>query len=351
MNRPARYKNLLFLCVPLLALFGFDAANGATISAWITYWDLTKSAEIFHNHFLGTINTIHSFVYVFDENARIVNACKDKTVYAKALQVLKNGKANVIPTITNDIQYSDGKRKLKDTAIVSRILTDDTLRQQHLQQILAITEELQAPGVDIDYENMDIRDKDLFSRFIEELAAALHARNKTLTVTVQHKTRSRQRAGAEAIDWKEVSRHADRIVVMCYNYSSRLGKPGPICPPFWLKDIIRFARSQIPQEKICIALPLHGYDWSKEQTVSVNIKTAQALIDKYNAALQWDTHSASPYFTYYTNGVRHQVWFENDKSISEKIKIIKRYKISHLAVWHLGILDPSLTEPLQEFSY
>ncbi|MBL7132155.1 MAG: hypothetical protein ISS45_12285, partial [Candidatus Omnitrophica bacterium] len=113
--------------------------------------------------------------------------------------------------------------------------------------------------------------------------------------------------------------------------------------------IIRFAKSQIPQEKICIALALHGYDWSKGSVNSLNFRKAAELIEKHSARLRWDRKSQTPYFRYSKGGISHQVWFEDQKSISRKIQIIKKYKINKIALWHLGILSPSLSEPLESF--
>jgi spore germination protein YaaH len=167
---------------------------------------------------------------------------------------------------------------------------------------------------------------------------------------VQHKTKDHGRTASGLLNWKEISKYADTITIMCYNYSSRNSKPGPLCPVFWLKDIINFAKTQIPLEKICIALTIHGYDWSKNSATSVNSKKANELIKKYNADLLWDHKSLAPYFKYSdAEGIRHEVWFENQKSLLDKIEVIKDYKINNIAIWHLGILDPSLSESLEQF--
>lgn len=326
--------------------FGFASTKKNTISAWLVYWDTTHSFKNLKDNFMARIGEINPFVYVFDKDANIINACKNPTEYRQIIEVCNSGLGiKVIPTITNDVVSPDTENKSKDPAVIQHILNDRELRKKHIQQIRDIAKEDYIDGIDIDYENIDIADRNLFSQFISELSEELHRQNKMLNVTVQQKTEDHLRSGAGSIDWREISRYADKITIMCYGYSSKSSKPGPICPFYWLKKIIEFAVSQIPRDKICIALAFHGYDWSKETTNSLNFKIASQLIKKYAAKLRWDKKSRSPYFLYYDeNKIKHQVWFENKKSILEKIKIIKKNKIQHIALWHLGILDPDLRQ-------
>ncbi|MDD5618045.1 MAG: glycosyl hydrolase family 18 protein [Candidatus Omnitrophica bacterium] len=227
------------------------------------------------------------------------------------------------------------------------MLNNQELRQKHIRQILSVAKEINADGIDIDYEELYAQDKETFSQFIKELSQALHKDNKTLVVTVSQKIEDHSRNGAGATDWREISRYADKIMIMCYNYSTRGGRPGPICPLFWLNDIIKFAKTQIPPDKIGIALGVYGYDWSKKGTVTVNLRQAKSLINNYKAKLKWDKKSQSPYFIYYKNGVEHKVWFENEKSIAQKLKVIEKHKITNIGIWHLGMLDSSLSQSFQ----
>lgn len=352
MNSKAKNIFLAIFAVGLiLSVFISDchSTSAKTIDIWLPYWDIKNCIQIINNDKITEkINRINLFFYAFDKELNIINTTKDNLDYQKIMEVISKKNIKIIPTITNDIFYSKTDVKLKDPEIIHQILTNKELKEKHIKQILELVNSLGAEGIDIDYENIDIKDKDSFTEFIKELSILLHKENKILLVTVQQKFEDHQRSGPGAIDWKEISQYADKVIIMCYNYSSKNTKPGPIAPIFWLEDIIKFAVSQIPQEKICIALTLHGYDWS-EKTNSLNLSIANNLIQIRNAKLLWDNKSQSPHFVYSKDGSKHQVWFENEKSISEKIKIINRYNIPHLALWHLGALVPSLSELIDLF--
>lgn len=349
----AKIKNKFLLTLSFVVILVLLISNCESkeeiVSAWVPYWDINNSLQNIKNNFSGKIGEINLFFYCLDKDGNIINASKDRTELKQTINNFRQSGARIILTITNDIAYSKTEKKLKEPEIIHQVLTDNGLREKHIRQIMEIIKETRADGIDVDYESIDIGDKDIFTQFIKELSAVLRLEKKTLYVTVQHKTENHQRSGAGSADWQEISRYADRIIIMCYNYASKISKPGPICPSFWLKDIIKFAKSQIPLDKLCLALPFYGYDWSQEKTNSVNFKIAGAIIDKHKAKLKWDSESQTPYFIYYENGTKHSVWFENPKSILNKIKIIKKYKIKYLAFWHLGILDPRLSRSIELF--
>lgn len=346
-NRRIKFLSLLLLFLPLIS--GYTYLQSKTVDIWFTYWDVSNSLNNLKNIHKDKINGINLFFYSLDKDGNIINALLEPDEYKQILSTIQKLEVKIVPTLTNDIIYSKTNTILKDPDIISKILNDSTLRKKHIQQIMEIAKGINADGIDIDYEQMYAKDRDKFSQFIKELSGVLHDQNMTLSVTVQQKTEDHQRQGAGAIDWQEISNYADQIIIMCYNYSSKTSKPGSICPLFWLKDIIKFAKSQVPSEKICIALGLYGYDWSNKDCNSVNFKKVVELVKENSAVLFWDRESQSPYFSYSKSGLQHEVWFENQESILKKIKLIKRHNINHTAIWHLGLVESSLFEPFESF--
>ena len=340
---------MLLLLLLSLLFSGYAYLQNKTVDVWFAYWDVNNSLNNLENISKDKINGINLFFYSLDKNGDIINALPEPDDYKPILNTVQKLGVKIIPTFTNDIIYSKTNIVPKDPDIISEILNDSTLRKKHIQQIIKIAKEVNADGIDIDYEKIYAEDKNKFSQFIKELSGILHDQNMTLSVTVQQKTEDHQRQGAGAIDWHEISKHADQIIIMCYNYSSKTSKPGPICPLFWLRDIIKFAKSQIPTEKICIALGLYGYDWSEKDCKSVNFRKVIELVKENSATLFWDSESQSPYFSYSKSGLQHEVWFENQESILKKIQLVKRYRIDHVAIWHLGLAETSLFEPFESF--
>jgi len=348
MNKLIKYLFTVFFLIASVS-FCLGQAQTKMVSGWVPYWDLENGLNLLNDNFKNEISQLNLFAYAFDKDLNIILVFDNKEKYKEKLDFIKSLGIQITATFTNDIIYSKSNQNLKEPDVVHRILSDDTLRTIHISQLLAIANEMGLDGIDIDYENIDKKDKELFSNFIKDLAEQLHKENRTLEVSVQQKTEDHQRSGAGSIDWKEISKYADKINIMCYNYSSRLSKPGPICPGYWLIDIINFAKTQIPVDKICIALPLYGYDWAKGKGLTVNIKSAKDLIKKYKAKALWDKATLTPHFIYYKNGEKHNVWFEDAKSILDKTRLIKEQGITNIAFWHISFLDVSFQKALKLF--
>lgn len=304
-------------------------------------WDLEKGIDSLSKN-SAVFDEINLFCYNFDENGNVLEAqsCKEKDLTAK-LNTQKHCKLTL--TIVNDVIASDGKAiRLKDPDVVHQILTDNNKKKQHLEQILSLVKKYNYAGVDIDYENINYSDRDLFTAFIKNLARALHTNNKILTVTVQPKIKEKTPDSLSVINWKEISAFADRINIMCYNFSSPVSGPGPIAPVDWLNQIIDFAEKEIPKEKIAVALALHGFDWSKTNTQSVTFNKAINKMVHFKSRLKWDISSQTPHFTYFEYGQKHEVWFENSASIASKLKVLKNRGIKNVAFWRLGQEDQKI---------
>lgn len=107
-----------------------------------------------------------------------------------------------------------------------------------------------------------------------------------------------------------------------------------------VREVVDFAVTQIPPEKITIGIPNYGYDWtlpyvkgSKATSLS-NVKAVE-LAASVSAAIEYDETSQAPFFNYYKGGVRHVVWFEDARSIKAKLALINEYKLRGGSWWNI----------------
>ena len=108
----------------------------------------------------------------------------------------KKGKGNIIANVgsngTNYINWAHNNGykvwalvsndSMKETT--SEILNDYKLREDLINNIITIVENYNLDGINIDFENIYESDKDVFSRFIIELAPRLKEQGKVLSVDV-----------------------------------------------------------------------------------------------------------------------------------------------------------------------
>jgi spore germination protein YaaH len=330
---------LLFAALPERGLAKFRAPppKALSISGWVVYWDMGNSLNAAREHSVK-MEEISVFAADFDESGEL-------TVYPEAADAIRELKAaapphpRILVSIVNDVRTRKNAL-LKNPDIIHDILSSADKTAAHIEQLLQISAD--ADGIEIDYESLYLKDRDAFTAFIRDLAQALHERGKWLSVDVEPKMADVLKDREGAMDWKALGQHADNVKVMAYLYHYPSGDPGPLAPPDWVAAIAQFALSQIPAEKLSMALTMNGCDWGNPgQGKPLNHGRIIELAIKNRADIRRDPESASPYFDYAAGRVDHQVWFEDAESLKEKVKRLTEAGVLHVALWYLGSGDPA----------
>lgn len=344
MINPMSIKKLLMVIVITTGLIYLlkPAPKDFTLTSWLVPWDEKRSIQSFKEN-CKAFQTINLFYYNFDETGTIQNYNRETTKSPEFLELIRKNGIKVFATLVNDLVSKDTKtRILKDPNIIHQILSNPHKRNKHIQEIINLAKEENLAGIDLDYENLYYKDSPLFTAFIKKLSTLLHKNNKLLTITVQPKTSQKNNDGPGAINWQEINLFADKIIIMCYNFSSKKSKPGPISPPFWLEKIIRFAKRNISLNKIILAFPLHGFDWTNETAEQITFQKAKQLENDYQVSPIWHNDKASCSFTYTLNDKKHEVWFEEKRSLSKKLNILRKHGLYAIALWRLGQEDENV---------
>jgi len=190
-------------------------------------------------------------------------------------------------------------------------------------------------GVNIDFEGLWPQDRDMFSQFLAGLKAQLQPHGWLLSVSVPAKTYDDpDDSWAGAYDYAAIGRCADLVALMTYDQHWYGGPPGPVASLPWVESVLSYAVSTMPANKILMGIAAYGYDWSPSATSVVEFKQDGQLAGE--GQIKWDNTSDSPYLYYYSGGVEHVVWFENDSSLAMKLQLVKQYRIAGIAFWRLG---------------
>lgn len=74
---------------------------------------------------------------------------------------------------------------------------------------------------------------------------------------------------------------------------------------------------------------------------AVSSVAAVALARKYNVPIRYDFTAQAPHFNYFDeNGVQHEVWFEDSRSIQSKFNLMKEQGIGGISYWKIGLPFP-----------
>lgn len=294
----------------------------------------------------GTVNEVSPWMYGLDSRGRINHQYPPEREREVREHVEQLRRQNV-PIVASLANITDGRWSYQP---IAQILRDPARRSQHVRDIVDLVRREGFAGVDIDYENLRAVDREPFSAFVAELADKLHAERKTLSVALFAKTTDEgddERNRAQ--DYAAIGRAADEVRLMGYDFHWSTSPPGPVAPIEWVRDVLRYAKTRIPPERIVLGVPLSGYDWVDGRGEVVTWLQALRLSREHDAPAQFDPRSQSPWLRYTDDqGREHEVWFENAPSSRAKFDVARQAGIRGVYLWMYGYEDPGTWDELRE---
>lgn len=195
-----------------------------------------------------------------------------------------------------------------------------------------------------------------FTIFVKEVKKGMDENNLgTLTVEINPTALIK----SYLINVEEIGKIADYLVLMAYDfhyiYSYLAGPVAPIggageVREYDVETALNEMLNIIPPEKIILGIPLYGYEWetlsNKPGAATIpgsgatasNRRVIELLASCDNCPRAVNELSREPYviFPEPDSDYFHQIYYEDEESIKEKLKLAKEYKISGVALWALG---------------
>ena len=242
---------------------------------------------------------------------------------------------NIFATVTNTA--SAGAAFSHGTA--AAILASPALRSHLIDNLVTLVEDKGYDGIDLDWEALKAGDRARFSSFVAELAAALHAKHRFLSIAVTPKTGEPGQWDAQiAEDWVRLGRAVDEFKIMTYGYSGSWSAPGPQTPLAWLDRVLSFAEKTVPARKISMGVPFYGFDWHGGAVDVVSAHAGAALAARDRLTVGRDPASGEATLHFAEQGVTHEVFFQDQAAIAAKLAELRRRhpRVAGIGIWVMG---------------
>ncbi len=279
---------------------------------------------------LPYLSAIDIFNYMVTEDGNLIYIDDDEIIQ----EALDYGVAPFL--VLTNLEPGAGFRSEK----MQKILSDDSIQEFLIDNILDVVRSKNYYGVDVDFEYIYPEDKERYEEFLRKLTAALHAEGYQITAALAPKISKDQKGILyESHDYGVIGNIVDKILLMTYEWGFMLGPPMAVAPINQVERVLQYAVTEIDSEKILMGIPNYGYDWTlpyQEGTRARVVSNTEAvqLAKRYGAEIQFDETAQSPYFNYFDeSGKEHIVWFEDARSIDAKLKLVEKYNLGGIFYW------------------
>jgi spore germination protein len=228
------------------------------------------------------------------------------------------------------------------------ILTDEEVQNRLLDNIVATAQQFNFRDVHFDLEFLPPELRENYNTLLRRARARLEPLGILLSTALAPKT-SADQLGAwyEAHDYRAHGEIADFVVIMTYEWGYSGGPPLPVSPIGPVRQVIEYAMTEMPANKIMMGQNLYGYDWTLPFVPggpfarAISPQVAIQIAAENNVPITYDFTAQAPTFNYTdAEGREHEVWFEDARSIQAKFNLVKELGLRGVSYWKLGLPFP-----------
>lgn len=223
------------------------------------------------------------------------------------------------------------------------ILNDPVAQNNLIENVLQNLREKNYYGLDIDFEYVLPEDEEAFINFIQNVNDRISPEGYVLFTALAPKTSADQQGLLyEAHNYPRIGEASDDVLLMTYEWGYTYGPPMAVSPVDRVREVLDYAVTEIPRDKIYMGIPNYGYDFmlpyvqGESRADSLSNVGAVDLAARVGAMIQYDEVSQAPYFIYYDDqGRQHRVWFEDARSILAKLDLFSEYGFEGVGYWNI----------------
>lgn len=217
-----------------------------------------------------------------------------------------------------------------------------TARRRLKDHLISVITEKGYQGLDIDFEYILPQDRDAFTDFVSYMRESVNALGYPVSVALAPKSSGGQTGVLyEGKDYAGLGAAADYVLLMTYEWGYTYGPPMSVSPADKVREVLDYAVTVIPPEKIHLGIPNYGYDWTlpfekgiSRATTLGNIEAVQLAVAN-SVPIFFDTTAQSPYFYYTSQNRQHEVWYEDVRSLTTTFDFIDEYRLRGCSYWQI----------------
>lgn len=319
------------------------------------YIDNRLSAKSYSNQSLiESIAKNHAAIQILSPQTYRVNELG--TVWGdtspKALEICKKNNIPVMPLVIN---------AGFDSKLLHQLLHDQAAIKAAILQLVHICKRNNFIGMQLDFEHINIKDKDAYTQFVNQVTTAFHKSSLQLSVTVlphlfppnlkSHYSAWHYDNWTGGYDIKNLANACDFITLMAYDRHTSLTTPGPIAPLPWVKTVLKNTLKVVSANKLMLGIPFYSGFWSTTRKGTaigsrehqISYQDAVTIQEQYKTKAKWDSKSGTAFaILQHPSGLYSYLYVENARSIAALLKLAKKHNLKGISGWQMGLEDPAI---------
>lgn len=257
--------------------------------------------------------------------------------------------ANVAPLMTVTNTKSSGGF---DSDAAKAFFENTTAQQMFINGIPEYLKAHGYLGLNVDLEYIYAENREDYVNFMRALGDRLSAEGLLLTAALAPKIGAMQKGRLyEGHDYNALGSICDWVMLMTYEWGYIAGPPMAVAPLREVERVVRYATSETDPQSIMLGMPNYAYDWklpftpgtrAKLLTLSDAVQTAARV----GSAIEYNSASDAPFFTYREGGKEHIVWFDDARSFAARLSLVEEYGLRGIGVWTVNTYYPPFWETL-----
>lgn len=238
-----------------------------------------------------------------------------------------------------------------DPDLTHELLSKSSTREKLIKDILELYKYYGFQGINIDFENVHLKTKDLLTQFVRELYPVFKEAGMSVSIDVTGISTAEN--WSLCYDRKRLSEAVDYMILMAYDQhwaSSPIA--GSVAEYSWVEKTILGVLEYIPNNKLILGVPFYTRLWvekdGKVSSQALSMEMANKFISENNMDLIWDDNSLQYYGQIEKDEKIYKIWLENKKSLEIKASLVHKYELAGIASWRKGFETADVWDSLHK---
>lgn len=227
-------------------------------------------------------------------------------------------------------------------------------REKIVRQLLYYAKLYNLDGINLDFENMYLSQKDDYVALAREFTLLAHQQGLTVSVDVTFLSTSE--VWSLCFDRRALAEICDYVMVMAYDeHTSGMDHAGSVGSLPWVEYGLNriLVEAGVPAEKCVLGLPFYTRLWTIEpghrpKVTTYSMKGVHELLAEKNLTPTWDIESGQNYVEYTEEGLGYRLWIEDETSMAARVSLVEKYGLAGVAAWRRGFEDAEIWKVIEE---